>query len=246
MVPSQKFLSLFKTTRNLSGILKLLFFVAAGPGFLVSCIQNKKTSAGSDAIELNGIQIGNQIWSATSLEVATFRNGDTIPEIKTDEEWEKAGKEGRPAWCYYNNDENNGKTYGRMYNWYAVNDPRGLSPKGWHVPTNEEWIMLEDYLGVPEAGLKLKCDKGWINNGNGQNSHKFCLLPGGYRSRNGSFHGVGEFTYLASITEGKVEDSKDNKMFIWGRGINFENKDMMRCGLDKEFGLFVRCIKDAP
>ena len=83
-----------------------------------------------------------------------------------------------------------------------------------------------------------------MDNGNGDNSSGLCILPGGYRSRDGRFTGIGEFIYLTGSTEGKPEDPKDNKLFIWGRGVQFENKDVMRCGLDKEFGLYVRCIKD--
>lgn len=196
--------------------------------------------------ELIGVKIGDQVWSATSLDVTTFRNGDPIPEVRSNEEWEKAGKEKRPAWCYYENDTIKGKTYGRMYNWYAVNDPRGLSPKDWHIPTNEEWIVLETYLGIPNAAIKLKCNKGWNDNGNGDNSSKLCIMPGGYRGRDGRFTGAGEFLYLSGITEDKLEDAKDNKTFIWGRGIQFENKWVMRCGLDKEFGLYVRCVRDKP
>ncbi|WP_166437174.1 fibrobacter succinogenes major paralogous domain-containing protein [Niastella caeni] len=187
--------------------------------------------------------MGTQVWAATNLDVVTFRNGDPIPEVKSNEEWEKAGKEGKPAWCYYENDAAKGKTYGRMYNWHAVNDARGLAPKGWHVPSNEEWIALENHVGVPVAGLRLKCDKGWMANGNGENFNNFCIPAGGYRDRNGRFHGASEFIYISGTTEEK--DQKTNKLFIWGRGIQFENKDMMRCGLDKEFGLYVRCIKDS-
>jgi uncharacterized protein (TIGR02145 family) len=131
-----------------------------------------------------------------------------------------------------------------MYNWYAVNDPRGLPPEGWHVPANDEWIALETHLGIPIAGVKLKCDKGWNANGNGDNSSKLCIMPGGYRGRDGRFTGIGEFIYLTGSTEDKLKDSKEDKIFIWGRGIQFEAKSVMRCGLDKEFGLYVRCIKD--
>jgi uncharacterized protein (TIGR02145 family) len=196
--------------------------------------------------QIDGVRIGDQIWSATNLDVATFRNGDPIPEAKTDEEWVKAGREGRPAWCYYKNDPRKGKVYGRMYNWYAVNDPRGLSPKGWHVPTNEEWIALENHLGVAHAGVKIKCDKGWKDSGHGNNSSGLCVLPGGYRGRTGLFTGEGEFIYLTSSSDGHVEGSAEPRMFVWGRGIQFENKDAMRCELDKEFGLYVRCVKDKP
>lgn len=193
---------------------------------------------------LKEIKIGKQVWSAMNLDIAHFRNGDIIPEIQSNEAWVKAGKEQKPVWCYYKNDQNTRKTYGKLYNWYALNDPRGLAPEGWHIPTNEEWIELENYLGTDIVGMRLKCDKGWNDNGNGDNSSGFCLYAGGYRDRNGNFTGSGEFTYLSGISEGKLDDATDDKKFIWGRGINFEHKGIMRCGLDKEFGLYVRCVKD--
>lgn len=84
------------------------------------------------------VTIGNQVWMTKNLNVDKFRNGDPIPEAKTDEEWIKAGENKQPAWCYYENDPANGEKYGKVFNWYAVNDPRGLAPEGWHDPTEEE------------------------------------------------------------------------------------------------------------
>ena len=222
---------------------KLFVFVLLS-NLLFACGEHNSTTPVLGSNELSGITLGHQVWSATNLDVGRFRNGDSIPEVRSNEEWEKAGKEGRPAWCYYANDTEKGRRYGRLYNWFAVNDPRGLCPKGWHIPTNEEWIALENHLGIPVAGTRLKCNKGWNANGNGDNSSNLCVLPGGYRDRNGKFTGVGEFIYISGLTEDKLEDSKDDKKFIWGRGVQFESKVVMRCGLDKEFGLYVRCLKD--
>lgn len=115
---------------------------------------------------LKSVVIGTQTWTTENLNISTFRNGDPIPEAKTDEEWEMSGpqKNEQPAWCYYNNDPVNGAKYGKIYNWIAVNDPRGLAPLGWHVPDEKEWIILMNYLGGAEgAGNKLKSNKGWHN-----------------------------------------------------------------------------------
>ncbi len=101
------------------------------------------------------LTIGTQVWMTKNLDVSTFRNGDPIPEAKTNEEWIKAGEEGKPAWCYYNNDTVYGRKYGKLYNWYAVNDARGLAPSGYHVPTDTEWGTLETFLGN-DAGTKMK------------------------------------------------------------------------------------------
>jgi uncharacterized protein (TIGR02145 family) len=97
-----------------------------------------------------------------NLDVDRFRNGDLIPHIESDEEWIKAGENGQPAWYYYDNDPEYEKKYGKLYNWYAVNDPRGLASKGWRVPSNEEWTTLINFLGGKEvAGHKMKSDNGW-------------------------------------------------------------------------------------
>jgi uncharacterized protein (TIGR02145 family) len=106
------------------------------------------------------IVIGTQTWMAENLNESTFRNGDEIPEAKSNEEWVKAGKEGKPAWCYYENDPKNGAKYGKLYNWYAVNDPRSLASEGWHIPNDTEWTIIENCLGV-DAGMRMKNTIGW-------------------------------------------------------------------------------------
>ena len=88
-----------------------------------------------DANSYKTVQIGTQLWIASNLNVSHFRNGDPIPEAASAAEWKQAAEDKRPAWCYYNNDPVNGRTYHKLYNWYAVNDPRGLAPYGWHVPS---------------------------------------------------------------------------------------------------------------
>lgn len=106
------------------------------------------------------VTIGNQVWMTKNLDVSTFRNGDPIPQAKTDAEWEAADENKQPAWCYYNNDPANGAKYGKLYNWYAVNDSRGLAPAGYHIPSDAEWTQLTDFLGS-EAGKKMKSTSGW-------------------------------------------------------------------------------------
>jgi uncharacterized protein (TIGR02145 family) len=112
------------------------------------------TGTGS-AIFSQTVTIGTQVWMNKNLDVATFRNGEPIPEAKTDEEWKRANDLKQPAWCYYDNDPKNGTKYGKLYNWYAVNDARGLAPSGYHVPTEAEWAILTDSLGR-NAGEKMK------------------------------------------------------------------------------------------
>ena len=106
--------------------------------------------------------IGTQVWTTKNLNVATFRNGDAIPRAKTDKEWKAAGDNKQPAWCYYDNKAANGTKYGKLYNWYAVNDYRGLAPAGYHIPTDEEWTVLSTFLGGEDvAGKKMKSTSGW-------------------------------------------------------------------------------------
>jgi uncharacterized protein (TIGR02145 family) len=108
------------------------------------------------------IKIGDQVWMAENLNVFYFQNGDPIPIVKSNEEWCKAGLEKKPACCYYNNSGVMGEKFGLLYNWYAVNDPRGLAPNGWHIPSDEEWTVLSSFLGGDEvAGNKLKSTNEW-------------------------------------------------------------------------------------
>ena len=108
------------------------------------------------------VKIGTQTWTSKNLDVSTFRNGEVIPEAKSKDEWDKAISNEQPAWCYYDNDVQNGKIYGKLYNWYAVNDSRGLAPKGYHIPNNEEWKILTKFLGGEDtAGWKMKSKTGW-------------------------------------------------------------------------------------
>lgn len=104
------------------------------------------------------LKIGNQEWMSQNLNIESFRNGDPIPQAQSNEEWENMGKNGQPAWCYYNNDPVNSQ-YGKLYNWYAVNDSRGLAPEGYHVPTNEEVWDLFKSLGCDQwADVQMKAD----------------------------------------------------------------------------------------
>jgi uncharacterized protein (TIGR02145 family) len=108
------------------------------------------------------VKIGTQTWTTENLNVSTFRNGYPIMEAKTNEEWNQANENKQSAWCYYENDPKNGAKYGKLYNWYAVNDPRGLAPAGWHVPSDAEWTILSDFLGGGmTAGKKMKSLSGW-------------------------------------------------------------------------------------
>jgi uncharacterized protein (TIGR02145 family) len=187
--------------------------------------------------------IGTQVWMTKNLDVSTFRNGDKIPEAKTQEEWEKAGENQQPAWCYYNNDPANGVKYGKLYNWFAVNDSRSISPLGYHIPSDAEWTKLEDFLGgAIIAGSKLKSTSGWNEypgqSGNGTNASGYSGLPGGCRSNLGDFELIGKHGYWWSSSE-------YDATFAWGRGLMDYNGNVKRgYGPGKEGGFSVRCVKD--
>jgi uncharacterized protein (TIGR02145 family) len=185
------------------------------------------------------ISIGKQEWLDRNLAVDTFRNGDAIPEAKTKTAWLKAGKEGKPAWCFYNNDPSNETKYGKLYNWYAVNDPRGLAPEGYQVASDKDWQVLKIFLDDDDklgAGNKLKSQVGWDNppkrrysyskvhdgqgfyinldGGNSQYKNFFCNLD-----INTDGNGLDEFGFKAlpgGIYQSSFEEA-GNKGFWWSK-----------------------------
>lgn len=188
------------------------------------------------------VTIGKQVWMTQNLNVDKFRNGDPIPEAKTDEEWSKAGENGEPAWCYYNNNPDNGDRYGKLYNWYAVNDPRGLAPEGWKIPSDEEWSRLADFLGGESvAGTKMKSTDFWADyggkSGNGTNESGFSGLPGGLRYHIGTFTNIGKIGNWWSSTESSSNNA-------WGRNLNYSNGIVNRSLNNKGLGFSVRCLRD--
>lgn len=126
------------------------------------------------------IKIGEISWVQRNLDVARFRNGDLIKNAASKKDWIEAGKNEQPAWCYYENDPSQGKIYGKLYNWYAVNDSRGLCAKGWHVPSFLEWKNLTSILGdknVSGGKLKSKGTTYWWNpNSGATNEFGFSVL----------------------------------------------------------------------
>lgn len=107
------------------------------------------------------VTIEDQIWMAENLNVSNFRNGEKIFHAKTSEAWVYANENKIPAWCYYENDTLHHLKQGKLYNWYALVDPRGIAPEGWHVPFLKDWINLSELLGGEEkCGIHLK-DTSW-------------------------------------------------------------------------------------
>ncbi len=194
--------------------------------------------------------IDSQVWCTKNLNVLTFRNGEAIPQAKSAEEWRKASINKQPAWCYYENDSNYDAQYGKLYNWYAVNDPRGLSPIGYHIPSSTELFNLKQFLAKKEgeiyssqrASYRLKSIQGWNDDQcNGDNSSGFSGLPGGYRGIGGNFGLIGKYAYWWSSTENN--DKIDGFYIYCDGGVNGGVSQPPR--YNKGLGFSVRCIKDS-
>jgi uncharacterized protein (TIGR02145 family) len=201
------------------------------PGGGVTDIDGKKYST---------VIIGTQEWMSKNLNVERFRNGDSIFHAKSMEEWLTAGESGQPAWCYFNNDKVYESKFGKLYNWYAVNDPRGLAPQGFNVPSNYDWDILVDYLGGMEnSGTKLKSAQGWLGGGNGSNSSGFSALPCGLRYTVGNFGEMGEFGFWWSSSSLAEIDI----LSAWVFGLSSEN-NLLQFENWKAGGMSVRCVKE--
>ena len=180
--------------------------------------------------------IGNQIWMTENLKVKKYSNGDAIPQVQDQLEWSQLTT---GAWCYYENDPSKGI----LYNWYAVNDYRCLAPSGYHIPQDDEWTTLENFLGGynwGNVGEKMKSTSGWPEwsgqSGNGTNTSGFNGLPGGNRIYDGSFEEIGETGFWWSNTS--------FNSYPWSRYLSYNSDDLKYTNRSKESGLSVRCVKD--
>ena len=219
----------------------VIFIIVFALALKVNAQQTETFTDPRDGKTYKTVKIGNQIWMAENLNVSHFRNGDPIPHAKTVEEWKKAGENRQPAWCYYNNNPDNGDRFGKLYNWYAVNDRRGLAPKGWKIPSDDEWTQLIDYLGgedVAGGKMKEKGTKHWESPNTGAtNKSGFTGLPGGPRS------GIGNFRYIG-LTGFWWSSSESSTSLAWTRALGYDGGYVRRLGSPKETGLSVRCLRD--
>jgi uncharacterized protein (TIGR02145 family) len=182
------------------------------------------------------VSIGTQCWTQINLNVSKYRNGDIIPHVTDPTQWENLTT---GAWCYYENNGVNGVTYGKLYNWFAVNDPRGLAPQGYHIPTDLDWNTLSFFLGgVSVAGGMMKSTSGWnIPNSNPTNSSGFTALPGGMRAEYlSTFTGISDYSVWWSLEE--------NLNQAYNRNLFYNSNSISKNLGPKTVGLSVRCIKD--
>jgi len=181
------------------------------------------------------ITIGTQTWSKCNLDVTTYRNGDVIPQVTDQTTWNNLTT---GAWCYYNNDSVTGTTYGKLYNWYAVTDPRGLAPTGYHIPSDTEWTTLVNYLGgISPAGGAMKETGGchWLTPNQATNSSGFSAFGGGIRTT--SFNLINNQGLWWSSTDFILT-------FAYYRYIAYNSTNINSSVISKANGLSVRLIKD--
>jgi uncharacterized protein (TIGR02145 family) len=205
---------------------------------LISGFTSQAQITDIDGNSYDTVRIGTQVWMAENLNVSRFRNGDTIMEAKTAEEWAKAIENQQPAWCYYDNNPENGDKYGKLYNWYTINDSRGLAPINYDIPTHIEWTVLVDYCGgFDVAGKKLKSKSGWGFLHNGSNKSGFSGLPGGLCRDDGTFGFKKMYGYFWTSSEYHTN-------FVWTREIDYSDRFVNGDPRPKVWGFSVRCIKD--
>ena len=183
------------------------------------------------------IQIGTQVWMAENLRTTRYRNGDPIPNVTDDRKWEDLRN---GAWCHYKNDPKYEVPYGMLFNWFTVSDARKVCPAGWHVPTDAEWTVLSDYLGVGAGGkMKSAGTRHWAApNIGGTNESGFSGLPGGLRDLDeGYFYGLGLYGNWWSASESGAEPA-------WTRALDNFNADVGRINYYKRNGFSVRCLRD--
>lgn len=176
-----------------------------------------------------GMMMGKQQWMRYNLDVSKFRNGDPIPYAATEEQWIKAAKEGKPAWCYLENDSAKYSTCGKIYNWYAVNDKRGLAPAGWRVSNESDWRVLNEFMKSKEgtreasAGYTFNASQcGWrLFRGNDEQDGRF-YVDGGYW-----------WTPVSSDSGTAIAVEANYSGFIYATGPKI-----------KGMGFYVRCIKE--
>jgi uncharacterized protein (TIGR02145 family) len=199
-------------------------------------------------MSISSVTIGTQVWMNKNLDVATYRNGDLIPKVTDSLQWSGLTT---GAWCWYKNDSTTyAATYGRLYNWYALNDSRGIAPLGWHVSSESDWNKLEKSLDAAAdtvcfncypsltAGGALKQTGLWTSPNTGAtNSSGFTALPAGYRGNNGGFYGI--FLNGVFWTAGASDIT-----FSWTRTLIYSDSKIYRNTYNKATGFPVRCVKD--
>jgi uncharacterized protein (TIGR02145 family) len=219
------------------------FFLLISTIASISLIGQAQTMNDIDGNEYNTVTIGNQIWMKENLKVTRYSNGDTIPDITDQLQWDTLTY---GAYSDYFNNPSIVDTYGRMYNWYAISDSRNIAPTGWHVPSESEWLNLFNYLG----GTNVACHKlretgnahwsgycGGDYNNRATNESGFTALPGGFRIVGETFEYMGDFGGFW----GSTEQSSDNAYYLY---LTTCESYVNTGEVPKAMGLSIRCICD--
>ena len=205
-----------------------------------SCVYGLAGCGGSSSVTFDGytyelVAIGDQCWFAENLRTEHYVNGDAIPGELSDGEWSSTTN---GAQAIFANDASNLTDYGRLYNWFAVDDARGLCPSGWHVPTDVEYTTLTDGLGgTSVAGGKMKSSPEDSPAWNGTNTSGFSGLAGGYRDYYGGFYNGGYGGYFWSATAAGVSSA-------WLRELDGGDTEVNRYYNYRPYGFSVRCVRD--
>jgi uncharacterized protein (TIGR02145 family) len=225
-----------------------------GKGYWVRCYNDgeiiipETTVTDIDGNVYETVEVGEQVWMKENLKVTHYNDGSEIPTGYSNSEWADLDETETGAYAVHDDNESNADTYGYLYNWYAVDDSRGVCPEDWHIPTDEEYTALSDYLGGESvAGGKMKeCTPGscpdsdyWPPPNTGAtNESGFTGLPGGFRNTNNGYYGnMGIYGYFWSSTE-------NYNYSAWNRLLNYNYSDIVRYYYNKRNGFSVRCIRD--
>lgn len=222
-------------------LISLLPVLAWGKGKTVTTNSNMSKNNSNTVIDVDSnvyhtVKIGKQTWMLENLRVTRFRNGKPLFNIKDSVRWSILNT---AAFCSYNNDSSLVKTHGYLYNWYAVADTQKICPKGWHVPSDADWNILEEYLGgTTVCGGKMKDTSSvWQNSLGGTNESGYCGFPSGCRTNKGVFNSFGYYGLWWSSTENYTS-------YAWYRCINYNSTDLFRHYYYKRYGFSIRCLKD--
>ena len=195
-------------------------------------------------------KINKTVWMAENLNVSHFTNGDPIPYARTKEEWTKASREKKPAYCYLNNNEAN-KHLGKFYNGFVILDSRGIAPKNWRIPTKNDWVKLAQYMnktnGNDSYQDKLKSTKGWskFKKNNGTNETGFNAIPTGDSDSNEELSGSKVASFAQWWSSDKVLGNKYFKNHLFSAILEFVD-DGLRTNMAKHYseGITIRLIKE--
>jgi len=184
------------------------------------------------------VEIGTQVWMVENLKTTRFRDGSPIPNVTDNTTWDNITT---IAYCDYSNNPNNSITYGRLYNWYVVQDNRQIAPVGWHVPTDADWTILSDYLGGENiAGGKMKeaDTTHWLSpNYGATNESGFTALPGGVRGYNTGFSYLG----WGAMWWSSDQNTSTNAC---GRSLSYTTANIYIISSYMGVGNSIRCVKD--